>query len=128
MPPRLRRNFWSRSTVQVAFSFSSDAGRLVENVVHNHLRRCHEEVYFGADGGETDFVLKEGVAVTRRIQVWYEDAPQAEIPERELAAFRDLQEDSAEWKTLLIRLRTQHKAKRRLIFSAKNRAIDLSNG
>ncbi|HKK00781.1 MAG TPA: hypothetical protein VJ955_01320 [Desulfuromonadales bacterium] len=112
----------------MAFSFSSDAGRLVENVVHNHLRRCHEEVYFGADGGETDFVLKEGVAVTRRIQVWYEDAPQAEIPERELAAFRDLQEDSAEWKTLLIRLRTQHKAKRRLIFSAKNRAIDLSNG
>lgn len=81
---------------RVAFSFSADTGRLVENVVHNQLRRCHEEVYFGADGGEIDFVVKEGVTITRRIQVWYEDAPQAEIPARELAAFNELLEDRAE--------------------------------
>ncbi len=81
---------------RVAFSFSADAGRLVENVVHNQLRRCYEEVYFGAEGGETDFIAKEGVTITRRIQVWYEDAPQAEIPARELAAFNELLEDGAE--------------------------------
>jgi predicted AAA+ superfamily ATPase len=81
---------------RVAFSFSADAGRLVENVVHNQLRRCFEEVYFGTEGGETDFIVKEGVTVTRRIQVWYEDAPQAEIPARELAAFSELLDDKAE--------------------------------
>lgn len=81
---------------RVAFSFSADAGRLVENVVHNQLRRCFEEVFFAADGGETDFIVKEGMKIIRRIQVWYEDAPQTEIPERELAAFGKLQEDDAE--------------------------------
>lgn len=81
---------------RVAFSFSADAGRLVENVIHNQLRRCHEEIYFGAEGGETDFVVKEGTAITRRIQVWYEENPRAEIPEREVAVFRDLPEDGAE--------------------------------
>lgn len=79
---------------RVAFSFTADAGRLVENVVHNQLRRCHEEIYFGADGSETDFIVKEGMSMTRRIQVWYDDALQTEIPERELAAFDDLQKDS----------------------------------
>ena len=69
---------------RVAFSFSADAGRLVENVVHNQLRRRHEEVYFGVEGGETDFIVKAGATITRRIQVWYEDASQAEIPDREL--------------------------------------------
>jgi hypothetical protein len=78
---------------RVAFSFSADAGRLVENVVHNQLLRCYEEVYFGAVGGETDFIVKEGVTITQRIQVWYEDALQTEIPERELTAFGALQKD-----------------------------------
>ena len=92
---------------RVAFSFSADVGRLVENVVHNQLRRCHEEVYFAADGGETDFIVKEGMTITRRIQVWYEDAPQAEIPERELAAFGNLQEDAAECLLLTNDLETE---------------------
>jgi len=69
---------------RVAFSFSADAGRLVENVVHNQLRRCHEEVYFAADGGETDFIIREGLGISLRIQVWYEDISQADIPERDL--------------------------------------------
>lgn len=81
---------------RVAFSFSADTGRLVENVIHNHLRRFHEEVYFAADGGETDFIVKEGMKISRRIQVWYEDALRTEIPERELAPFAKLHEDEAE--------------------------------
>jgi predicted AAA+ superfamily ATPase len=95
----------------VAFSFSADAGRLVENVVHNQLRRCHEEVYFAADGGgETDFVIKEGMTITRRIQVWYEDTPQVEIPERELAAFAGLKKDNAECLLLTNDLETEIEA------------------
>ncbi|AJF06611.1 ATP-binding protein [Geoalkalibacter subterraneus] len=109
---QLQRFSWSLKSVQragfkpyaidtglrnrVAFSFSAETGRLVENVVHNHLRRCHEEIYFAIDGGETDFIVKEGLKIVRRIQVWYEDAPQSEIPERELAAFEKLQGDDAE--------------------------------
>lgn len=92
---------------RVAFSFSADAGRLVANVVHNQLRRCHEELYFAADGGETDFIIKEGVTVIRRIQVWYEDTPQAEIAERELAVFSDLQDDGAECLLLTNDLETE---------------------
>jgi hypothetical protein len=92
---------------RVAFSFSADAGRLVENVVHNHLRRCHEEVFFAADGGETDFIIKEGMTITRRIQVWYEDTPQVEIPERELAAFAGLKKEAAECLLLTNDLETE---------------------
>lgn len=72
---------------RVAFTFSEDAGWLAENAVYCHLKRKHEEVYFHANGSETDFVVKEGMKVTRRIQVWYEDMAEAAIPERELACF-----------------------------------------
>ena len=34
--------------------------------------------------------------IVRRIQVWYEEAMPVEIPERELAVFGSLQEDTAE--------------------------------
>jgi hypothetical protein len=33
------------------------------------------------------------MTITQRIQVWYEDAQQAEIPKRELAVFNNLHED-----------------------------------
>ncbi|MFO7740373.1 MAG: ATP-binding protein [Desulfatiglandaceae bacterium] len=92
---------------RVAFSFSAEAGRLVENVVHNHLHRCHEDVFFGEDDGETDFLVKQGMTITQRIQVWYEDDPQAEIPERELAAFSNLIKDKAECLLLTNELETE---------------------
>ena len=72
---------------RVAFSFSEDAGRLAENAVYCHLKRKHEEVYFHANGSETDFVVKEGMRVTQLIQVWYEDVTETAIPDRELACF-----------------------------------------
>ncbi|MFO7761590.1 MAG: ATP-binding protein [Desulfobia sp.] len=46
---------------RVAFSFSEDAGWLVENLVFLHLKQYHDEVYFLADGSKTDFVVKEGM-------------------------------------------------------------------
>jgi predicted AAA+ superfamily ATPase len=72
---------------RVAFSFSEDAGWQAENVVFCHLKGRHEEVYFHANGSETDFVVKEGMKITRRIQVWYEDVAETVIPDRELACF-----------------------------------------
>jgi hypothetical protein len=73
---------------RVAFAFSEDMGWLVENVVFCHLKRQHEEVYYHSNGGDTDFVVKEGMKISKRIQVWHEDVSESAIPERELACFR----------------------------------------
>jgi predicted AAA+ superfamily ATPase len=74
---------------RIAFSFSGDTGRLVENVVFNHLRQAHEELCYETNGHETDFLVKEGTAITRRIQVWHGDPVETEIPARESAPFSD---------------------------------------
>ncbi|OGU18772.1 MAG: ATPase, partial [Geobacteraceae bacterium GWF2_54_21] len=73
---------------RVAFAFSEDMGWLVENVVYCHLKRHHEEVYYHSEGSDTDFVVKEGMKITKRIQVWYEDVSVLSIPDRELACFQ----------------------------------------
>ena len=72
---------------RIAFAFSEDMGWLVENVVFCHLKRHHEEVYYHSNGSETDFVVKEGMKITKRVQVWYEDVSVTSIPARELACF-----------------------------------------
>lgn len=73
---------------RIAFAFSDDLGWLVENVVFCHLKRQHEEVYYHLNGSETDFVVKEGMRITRRIHVWYGDISEIGIPKRELACFQ----------------------------------------
>jgi len=73
---------------RIAFTFSEDSGWMIENIVFLHLRQRHEEVYFLAGGTETDFAVKEGVRLTRRIQVWYDDPAVEVIPGRELACFK----------------------------------------
>jgi len=73
---------------RIAFAFSEDLGWLVENVVFCHLKRFHEEIYFHSNGSETDFLIKEGMRITRRIQVWYGDISETGIPDRELECFR----------------------------------------
>jgi predicted AAA+ superfamily ATPase len=67
---------------RIAFAFSEDLGWLVENVVFCHLKRFHEEVYYHSNGSETDFLLKEGMRITRRIQVWYGDISETGLPDR----------------------------------------------
>lgn len=72
---------------RIAFAFSEDMGWLVENVIYCQLKRHHEELYYHSNGSETDFVVKEGMQITRRIQVWYDDVSITGIPEREIACF-----------------------------------------
>ncbi|MFH0788789.1 MAG: ATP-binding protein [Pseudomonadota bacterium] len=72
---------------RVAFTFSEDSGWLAENIVLNHLRRRHEQIYYGSNGGEIDFLVKEGLRIVQSIQVWQADASETMIPARELAAF-----------------------------------------
>ena len=64
--------------------------------------RQHEEVYYLSDGGETDFVVKEGMRIVKRIQVWYEDATDSAVPDRELAAFRALAAAPGEGECILV--------------------------
>ncbi len=73
---------------RVAFSFSEDFGWLMENLVFLHLKRQGEELYFDSNGGETDFVVKRGTKIAKRIQVWYDDAENRTIPQRELKGFQ----------------------------------------
>jgi len=87
---------------RIAFAFSEDLGWLVENVVFCHLKRRHEEVYYHSNGSETDFVVKEGMKITERIQVWYGDISEAGIPDRELACFRKPLEGHEGAKTIVV--------------------------
>lgn len=76
----------------VAFRFSQDAGRLMENLVAVELKR--RESYFGSEGvyywkdhqqREVDFVLTRGGLVQKLVQVSYASG-ENEIKERELRA------------------------------------------
>ena len=87
---------------RIAFAFSEDMGWLVENVLFCHLKRHHEEVYYHANGSDTDFVVKEGMKITKRIQVWYDDVSVTAIPERELACFRGLPGDAETAELILV--------------------------
>ncbi|MEK6903487.1 MAG: ATP-binding protein [Nanoarchaeota archaeon] len=53
----------------VAFNFSENAGRRLENLVFIELMRRGREVYYHAQKKECDFVIKEGLNITKAIQV-----------------------------------------------------------
>ncbi|VVB53045.1 AAA domain protein [uncultured archaeon] len=50
-------------------SFSEDNGRMLENTVFLNLRRKYRDIYYFREKNECDFVIKEGVKITRAIQV-----------------------------------------------------------
>jgi uncharacterized protein len=87
---------------RVAFTFSEDSGWLAENIVLNHLRRHHEQIYYGGNGGEIDFIVKEGMRIVQSIQVWQADAGVTVIPARELAAFESPSRSATPGECILI--------------------------
>ena len=57
---------------EVAFSFSENSGRILENVVFLELKRRGREIYYYRDKGnkhECDFIIREGRKITMAIQV-----------------------------------------------------------
>jgi len=63
-------------------SFSSDIGRMFENLVFLHLRKKYRDIFYFKEKGECDFIVKEGVKITKAIQVCYgldEDNKKREI-------------------------------------------------
>lgn len=53
----------------VAFNFSENAGKRLENLVFIELVRRGNEVYYHAKKNECDFIIKEGLKITKSIQV-----------------------------------------------------------
>ena len=53
-------------------SFSSDRGRMLENLVFMALRRKYKNIYYFNEKGECDFLVKQNGAVNMAIQVCYE--------------------------------------------------------
>ncbi|MCK4389874.1 MAG: ATP-binding protein [Desulfobacterales bacterium] len=55
----------------VAFKFSQDMGRLMENVVFMELKRRSRDIYYWKDkrGREVDFVVRKGLKIESAIQV-----------------------------------------------------------
>jgi len=72
---------------RVALPFSRDWGRLVENMIFTHLRREFDDLSFGKNDGEVDFILRKGITMEALIQVWYADENETTIPPREIQGF-----------------------------------------
>jgi len=53
----------------ISFRFSEDQGRVLENIVHNELRRCGKEIYFHKKRYECDFIIKTELKISHAIQV-----------------------------------------------------------
>lgn len=87
---------------RVAFSFSEDSGWQVENVVACFLKQQYEDVFFSKNGNEIDFIVKEGLNISHRIQVWYDDMSVQDIPSRELTGLKIPLEGHENAKSLLL--------------------------
>ncbi len=53
-------------------SFSNNKGRMLENLVHSHLRKQHSAIYYYKQKQECDFLVQEKQKITQAIQVCYE--------------------------------------------------------
>ena len=55
----------------VAFKFSKDNGKLLENAVFHQLKRQKKEIYYFNEKKEVDFVCKQGLKIVELINVCY---------------------------------------------------------
>jgi len=53
----------------IAFNFSENTGKRLENLIFIELMRQGFEIYYHAEKNECDFVIKEGLKITKAIQV-----------------------------------------------------------
>lgn len=72
----------------ISFRFSEDVGRILENIVHNELRRRGDDIYFHKQKYECDFLIKRDLKIAFAIQV-SKSLSEPEVKKRE---FRGLLE------------------------------------
>ncbi len=53
----------------ISFQFSENKGRILENLVFLTLKKRYEDIFYHKNGGECDFVIKEGLKIKQAIQV-----------------------------------------------------------
>lgn len=53
----------------LGFRTSEDIGRILENIVFLHLKGKNKEIYFHKDKYECDFIIRDGINITKAIQV-----------------------------------------------------------
>jgi hypothetical protein len=54
---------------EVAFKFSKNSGRYLENLVFLELKRREKEVFYFQEKYECDFIIRDGLKITQAIQV-----------------------------------------------------------
>ena len=72
----------------VSFVFSSDFGRLAENVVFNNLQAEGLEIFYWKGVGEVDFIAKKGKKISAAIQVCWNPSDK-ETKEREIKGLEE---------------------------------------
>lgn len=72
--------------VAMAFKFSADSGRILENIVFGELKRRGCDVYYWKDksGKEVDFLIRQGQVITAALQVC-QDINTGETRKREIS-------------------------------------------
>ncbi len=78
----------------VAFKFSQDEGRLLENAVFMELRRRKMDIYYWKDkrGREVDFLIRKGLKIESAIQVC-SDPNDERTARREIAALESAMQE-----------------------------------
>lgn len=56
----------------VGFRFSEDKGRILENMVFLHLKRCYKELFFHKEKYKCDFIVEKGLNIAKAIQVTWQ--------------------------------------------------------
>jgi hypothetical protein len=54
---------------EVAFKFSKNSGRYLENLVYLELKRREKEIFYFKEKYECDFIIREGIKITQAMQV-----------------------------------------------------------
>src|SRR3989338_4661496 len=81
-----------------AFKFSSDIGRLAENIVCVELKRRGENIYYWKGKSEVDFVIKNNDNTLTAINVTYSD----KIDNREIAGLEEFSRKFTKTKKMII--------------------------
>ena len=57
---------------RIGFNFSTNKGRILENIVFLELRRKDREIFYHSNKNECDFLIKEGLIIIAAVQVCYD--------------------------------------------------------
>ena len=93
----------------VAFKFSENAGRNLENVIFVELKRRSQDIFYFKDKKECDFVVRKGLKISQAIQV-SRSLAEPKTAEREIAGLLEAME-KFKLKTGLIITETQEEEK-----------------